>query len=299
MLANSAALLNIDLVILDVGDRAPAKQVFQSKAGHIDGAFTDPLKIQELASKSDVLTVEIEHINVDALEAAGVNGKIQIHPSPSTLRTIQDKLLQKDHLDNHGIPVSEYCPVDPTEESLLAAGKHLGFPLMLKSRTLAYDGRGNLVVKDPSEAATAINSFGGRPLYAEKWVPFVKEVAVMVVRSARGEVRSYPVVETVHKDNICHLVFAPLRHPDPNVIRLAKEIAEKATQTFEGAGVFGVEMFLLADGTRLALRDASSHPTLLRFSSGERNCSSPAQLWALYNRSLLNLTIREPLTCST
>lgn len=283
MLANSAALLNIDLVVLDIGDRAPAKQVFQGKAGHIDGAFTDPLKIRELASKADVLTVEIEHINVDALEAAGVDGKIQIHPSPSTLRTIQDKFLQKEHLDKHGIPVSEYCLVGSTEESLLAAGQHLGFPLMLKSRTLAYDGRGNLVVKDPSEAATAINSFSGRLLYAEKWVPFVKEVAVMVVRSAKGEVRSYPVVETVHKDNICHLVFAPLRHPDPNVIRLAKEIAEKATQTFEGAGVFGVEMFLLADGTCLALRDASSHPIYLRFTSGERNCSSPAQLWALHN----------------
>ena len=64
-------------------------------AGHIDGAFSDPLKIRELASKSDVLTVEIEHVNVDALEAAGVKGKTQIHPSPTTLRTIQDKFLQK------------------------------------------------------------------------------------------------------------------------------------------------------------------------------------------------------------
>lgn len=299
MLASSAALLNIDLVVLDVGDRAPAKQVFQSKAGHIDGAFSDPLKIRELASKSDVLTVEIEHVNVDALEAAGANRKIQIHPSPSTLRTIQDKFLQKEHLARHAIPISEYCSVASTEESLLAAGERLGFPLMLKSRTLAYDGRGNLVVKDPSEAATAINTFSGRPLYAEKWIPFVKEVAVMVVRSARGEVRSYPVVETVHKDNICHLVFAPLRHPDPNVMRLAKEVAEKATQTFESAGVFGVEMFLLADGARLALPDGSSHPTCLRFSSGKRNRSSPAQLRALYNRSLPNLTIREPLTRST
>ena len=257
MLASAAALLNIDLVVLDVGDRAPAKQIFQSKVGHLDGAFSDPLKIQELASKSDVLTVEIEHVNVDALEVAGVNGKIQVHPAPSTLRTIQDKFLQKEHLARHTIPVSEYCSVGSTEGSLLAAGERLGFPLMLKSRTLAYDGRGNLVVKDPSEAATAIGTFGDRPLYAEKWVPFVKEVAVMVVRSARGEVRSYPVVETVHKDNICHLVFAPLRYPDSNVTQLAKEVAERAIQTFEGAGVFGVEMFLLADGMLLARPDPS------------------------------------------
>ena len=263
MLANSATLLNIDLVVLDVGDRAPAKQVFQSKVGHIDGAFSDPLKIEELASKSNVLTVEIEHINVDALEAAAVSGKVQIHPSPSTLRTIQDKFLQKEHLARHTIPISEYCSVDSTKESLLAAGERLGFPLMLKSRTLAYDGRGNLVVKGPSDAATAISTFSDRPLYAEKWVPFVREVAVMVVRSARGEVRSYPAVETIHKDNICHLVFAPLRHPDPNVTKFAKLVAERAIQTFEGAGVFGVEMFLLEDGTFLLLYELSFDSTFL------------------------------------
>lgn len=268
MLANSASLLNIELVVLDVGDRAPAKQVFQSKVGHLDGAFSDPLKIEELASNSDVLTVEIEHVNVDALEAAAVSGKVQIHPSPSTLRIIQDKFLQKEHLARHTIPISEYCSIDSTEEGLLAAGKRLGFPLMLKSRTLAYDGRGNSVVKGPSEAAAAITTFGDRPLYAEKWVPFVREVAVMVVRSARGEVRSYPAVETVHKDNICHLVFAPLRHPDPNVAHSAKEVAEKAIQTFEGAGVFGVEMFLLEDGALLLFRELPFHPTFhqVRFS---------------------------------
>jgi phosphoribosylaminoimidazole carboxylase len=275
MLASSAALLNIDLVVLDVGYHAPAKQVFQSKAGHIDGTFSDPLKIQELASKSDVITVEIEHVNVDALEAAGENGGIQIHPSPSTLRTIQDKFFQKEHLARHEIPVSEYCSVDPTEQSLVVAGERLGFPLMLKSRTLAYDGRGNLVVKGPSDVVAAIKGFGDRPLYAEKWVSFVKEVAVMVVRSATGEVRSYPTVETVHKENICHLVFAPLRHTDPKVSRRAKDIAEKAIQTFEGAGVFGVEMFLLSDGMHL---DPATHllTPSLRFSSRERNCPSPA-----------------------
>ena len=90
-----------------------------------------------------------------------------------------------------------------------------------------------------------------------------------------------------------------LRHPDLNVIRLAKEVPEKAIQTFKGAGVFGVEMFILANGTRLALVNASSHSTCLRFSSGERNRPSPAQLWALNNRIMLNRTIYEPLTCNT
>jgi len=119
---------------------------------------------------------------------------------------------------------------------------------MLKSRTLAYDGRGNFVLKGPSQVDEALTFLANRPLYAEKWVPFVQEIAVMVVRSASGQVQSYPAVETVHKDNICHLVFAPLRVADPTVASRAREVAEKAVATLSGAGVFGVEMFLMGDG---------------------------------------------------
>ncbi|KAH9920782.1 uncharacterized protein B0H18DRAFT_1023161 [Fomitopsis serialis] len=224
---DAASLLNIDVVILDVGDHAPAKQVVSPRSvdlAHIDGSFTDPAKIRQLAAKVDVLTVEIEHVDVDVLH-------------PSTIRVIQDKLVQKEHLVASGCPVSQFLQVESTVASVTSASETLGLPLMLKSRTLAYDGRGNYVVRhcpDPE----AIAALGGRPLYAEKWVPFVKEIAVMVVRSATGEIASYPVVETVHRDNICHLVFAPLRSSD-----------EASVKTLEGAGVFGVEMFLVEDGS--------------------------------------------------
>ncbi|KAG6877938.1 phosphoribosylaminoimidazole carboxylase ade2 [Termitomyces sp. T32_za158] len=120
---------------------------------------------------------------------------------------------------------------------------------MLKSRTLAYDGRGNYVVRDLLDIPNAITALGNRPLYAEKWVPFEREIAVMVVRTIDGEVQSYPAVETVHKDNICHLVFAPLRSRDPTLSKKARDVAEAAVKTFTGAGVFGVEMFLMNDGT--------------------------------------------------
>jgi phosphoribosylaminoimidazole carboxylase len=119
---------------------------------------------------------------------------------------------------------------------------------MLKSRTLAYDGRGNFVLRELSQVPEALAALGNRPLYAEKWVPFTHEIAVMVVRSTNGEVRAYPVVETVHKENVCHLVFAPLRTQDATLSRRAQSVAEDAVKTFEGAGVFGVEMFLMDDG---------------------------------------------------
>ncbi|KAI0717558.1 Phosphoribosylaminoimidazole carboxylase [Cerioporus squamosus] len=237
MLAASASLLNIDVVVLDVGDNGPAKQVVAPRApqlAHIDGSFADPEKIRELSGKVDVLTVEIEHVEVGVLEEVESKVPLGVHPSPFTIKTIQDKFVQKEHLRKSGCPVSDFLRVDSTEESIRAAADKLGLPLMLKSRTLAYDGRGNFVIRDLAQAQDAINALGNRPLYAEKWVPFVKEIAVMVVRSRSGEVVSYPVVETVHKDNICHC---------------AREVAENAVKTLQGAGVFGVEMFLMADGT--------------------------------------------------
>jgi phosphoribosylaminoimidazole carboxylase len=250
MLAASASLLNIPVVILDVGAEAPAKQILAPTTrnlAHIDGSFRDPTKIRELASKVDVLTVEIEHIDVDVLEE--VEAEVKVHPAPSTIRTIQDKFRQKVHLQSHALPIAPFFDIaESTIQGIKEAAARLGLPLMLKSKTLAYDGRGNFVLRDLSQVQDALEFLSGRPLYAEKWVPFVKEIAVMVVRTAGGQTRSYPVVETVHKDNICHLVFAPLRSRDPQIAVHAQDIAERTVRSLSGAGVFGVEMFLLADG---------------------------------------------------
>ncbi|KAJ7631984.1 phosphoribosylaminoimidazole carboxylase [Mycena polygramma] len=247
MLAAAASLLNIKVIILDVGEAGPAKQVLAPilpQYSHIDGSFTDPARIQELAAKVAVLTVEIEHVDSDALSRVNC----AVHPSPATLKIIQDKLAQKQHLRSLECPVSDFIGVESTLEAIHVAAEKLGLPLMLKSRTLAYDGRGNFVIRELSQASDALAALGNRPLYAEKWVPFTHEIAVMVVQSTTGEVRAYPAVETVHKENVCHLVYAPFRTRDATLSRRAQTVAENAIKTFEGAGVFGVEMFLMADG---------------------------------------------------
>ncbi|KZT00263.1 Phosphoribosylaminoimidazole carboxylase, partial [Laetiporus sulphureus 93-53] len=262
MLAEAASRLNVDVVILDVGEDAPAKQIVAQRPPrimHVNGSFTDPAKIRELALKVDVLTVEIEHVDVSVLDDVQPSLPLGVHPSPSTIRIIQDKFVQKQHLAAHSCPVSDFMQVDSTVECVRSAAKKLGLPLMLKSRTLAYDGRGNFVVRDVSQIDDAIHALGDRPLYAEKWVPFIQEIAVIVVRSAAGQVVSYPAVETVHKDNICHLVFAPLRSSDPAVASRARSIAETAVKTLHGSGVFGVEMFLMADGM-LYLNEIAPRP---------------------------------------
>lgn len=243
MLVEAAHRLNIKSVILDQPN-SPAKQI-NALDSHVDGSFTELDSITKLARKCDVLTVEIEHVDVDALKSVSSSLGIPIYPLPETIRLIQDKYLQKNHLESHGVGIVESVDIkENTEADLAAVGDKFGYPFMLKSRTLAYDGRGNFVVKLADKIPDALKFLANRPLYAEKWCPFVKELAVMVVRSIEGEVFSYPTVETVHKDNICHLVYAPAPVSD-TVQRKAQILAQNAVKSFPGCGIFGVEMFLL------------------------------------------------------
>jgi phosphoribosylaminoimidazole carboxylase len=266
MFVEAASRLNIEVHLLDVGTLSPAKQIAAS-SHHIDGAFNDADKIKELAKGVDVLTIEIEHVNADALQSVLDEGLVkEVHPTPSTIRLIQDKYNQKKFLVKGGMPVADFVSVGPEEklgeassarslqnQGILDAGKKFGYPLMVKSRVQAYDGRGNFVVDSEAEASKAIEALGGgsRGLYAERWAPFDKEVAVMVVRSSSGEVRAYPTVETYHKNSICHSVFAPLRDANPDVASNAQDIAKRAVAMLQGAGVFGVEMFLMKNGELL------------------------------------------------
>lgn len=262
MLAHPAALLSIPLLILDSTDSTPAKQVISPPSphtSHIDGPFTSRPHILELASKVDVLTVEIEHVDADVLLEIQQEGKVEVHPDPRTIKVIQDKYEQKKYLVEQGaglVRVADFEPVQRdgsqpqvVQKSIEAAAASLGLPLMLKARTLAYDGRGNyrLTSTDDSALASALEFLGDRPLYAEKWAPFKKEIAVMVVRTPSGEVRSYDAVETVHEESVLRLVLCPLREAK-GVAERAREMAEKAVGCLEGAGIFGVEMFLMPDG---------------------------------------------------
>ncbi len=249
MLVEAAQRLNINTVILDAPN-APAKQINATNS-HIDGAFNDSKLISALADKCDVLTIEIEHVDADALaQLAVTHPHVEVHPSAFTIKTIQDKYLQKSHLTKYGISTAVSEAVESNVKSLQQVGEKFGYPYMLKARTLAYDGRGNFVVHSPNDAAEALKFLGDRPLYAEKWAPFVKELAVMVLRSKDGEVFAYPTVETIHKNNVCHLVYAPAPVSEL-ILSKAKIMAEKAIKSFTGAGIFGVEMFLLPDGELL------------------------------------------------
>lgn len=126
------------------------------------------------------------------------------------------------------------------QASLNEAGERFGYPMMLKSRRMAYDGRGNAVITGPDTALQAVDSLGGfeRGLYVEEWVPHVKELAIMVARSTLGEVRSYPLVETLHQDSILILTETPAAVP-LEVAKKARALAEEAVASLQGTGMFG------------------------------------------------------------
>jgi phosphoribosylaminoimidazole carboxylase len=179
----------------------------------------------------------------------------------------QNKYLQKVHLSKYSIPLPEYCEIQSIEDCR-TAGERYGYPYVLKNCCLAYDGRGNAVVHSSDEIETCFLQLGGetQQLYAEKFVPFVKELAVMITRSKSPEgedvISCYPVVETIQTNSICDLVICPAQI-SPSISQRAVGIATDAIKTLSGWGVFGVEMFLLSTGeillNEIAPRSLSFH----------------------------------------
>lgn len=247
MLVEAANLLEIKVNFLDAPGSS-AKQI-SAHDGHVDGSFKDRNAIQQLAEKSDVVTVEIEHVDVEMLEE--ISQTVDVQPHFRTIRTIQDKFNQKWHLTKHGVASTQSLALEESSVAELerVSGK-LGLPLMLKSRREAYDGRGNFPVKTKTDFKPALQALGRLDLYAEKWADFRMELAVMVVKTANG-VLSFPTVETIHENSICKLTYAPARGVSVELNKAAQELAKTAVSHFEGKGVFGVEMFLLRDDTLL------------------------------------------------
>ncbi|KAF7805215.1 Phosphoribosylaminoimidazole carboxylase, chloroplastic [Senna tora] len=255
MLCQAASKMAIKVMVLDPQENCPASSL---SFHHMVGSFDDSATVEEFAKRCGVLTVEIEHVDVATLEKLEQQG-VDCQPKASTIRIIQDKYMQKVHFSKHAIPLPEFMPIYDLEGAK-RAGKLFGYPLMIKSRKLAYDGRGNAVAKSEEELPSAVDALGGfdRGLYVEKWAPFVKELAVIVARGRDNSISCYPVVETIHRDNICHIVKAPA-NVKWKIMERATEVAYKAVNTLEGAGVFAVELFLTSDD-QILLNEVAPRP---------------------------------------
>ena len=284
MLVEAANLLEIKINFLDAPNSS-AKQV-SNHAGHIDGKFKDPDAITRLAANSDVVTIEIEHVDTEILEEISKTSDVQ--PSWKTIRTIQDKYLQKEHLQSHGVATAQSMVLEePSLAQLEKAAASFGLPFMLKSRKEAYDGRGNFPVFTKNDFKPTLEKLEvNREYYAEKWADFKMELAVMVVQT-KDQVLSFPTVETIHEDSICKLVYAPARGVSDAINRKAQELARKAVACFWGKGVFGVEMFLLNDDS-LLINEIAPRP----HNSGHYTIEAcPVSQYEAHLRAILDLPL--------
>jgi 5-(carboxyamino)imidazole ribonucleotide synthase len=241
MLGEAAAPLGVEVVVLDPTPDCPATPVVSDQ---IVADFDDEEGVRELASRVDALTFEIELADPDLLAAVSAEYDVPVHPDPDTLQTIQDKLVQNEALADAGIAVPDFVPVATADGLERVVEEFDG--AMLKAREGGYDGRGNAPVESPEDATDALDAVGGNAM-AERFVDFEREIAVMGVRGADGETRTYPVTETVHREEILRESVAPARTADA-VVAKAEAVARDVLDTLDGRGVYGIELFETRDG---------------------------------------------------
>lgn len=242
MLIFPAKQMGFHVTVLDPTQNSPAGQVADK---HIVADLDDENAMQELAKHSDFITLEWELANPTLLEKIEKKGT-SVNPSPKTLRMIKDKYQQKVFLQKAGIPVAPFANGD----DIHIAGKKFGYPFLLKAKMGAYDGRGNYLIKNRREIQEGLAMLKGlerQEVYVEKFVPFEKELAIMVARNTREETKTFPLVQTVHKNNILYTVLAPAP-VSKAIVKKAEALARKVMLHLQGAGVFGIEMFLTKKG---------------------------------------------------
>ncbi|MCD2198307.1 5-(carboxyamino)imidazole ribonucleotide synthase [Halobacterium sp. KA-4] len=250
MLAEAASPLGVDVVVLDPTLDCPA---CPPAADQIVGGFDDRDAIRELAERADVLTYEIELADPAVLANVSDEYDVPVHPSPGTLETIQDKLVQNRAFEDTGVPVPPFRAVDDADD-LEAAFEEFGRPLMLKARTGGYDGRGNAPVKSVAEARETFDGLDG--MVAEKLVDFERELSV-IAASGDGETATFPVAENVHEAEILRESVVPARASE-RVREEATEVARDVLDALDGRGVFGVELFEV-DG-RILVNEVAPRP---------------------------------------
>ena len=241
MIAQEAKRMSLRVIILDPSTSCPASTVSDEQ---IVADFKDENAIRELANKSDVLTYEIELANSTTLKELE-SKKYPVHPSPETLGIIQNKYKQKCFLKKNKISVPEFDLVK-SEDHLKELCIHYGVPSMLKACEDSYDGRGNFVISSKDMIHRAFVYFTGKDCMLEKFIPFEKEISVMVARNTTGQIASFPVAENIHSKSILDTTIVPARISREIEIK-AKKTAEKTMQVIKGAGIFGIEMFVTED----------------------------------------------------
>ena len=280
MLIQAGMNFNLHFSILDPDKNAPCKFLadrFQN------GSLMDFKTVYEFGKKVDLLTIEIEHVNTDALEKLEKEG-VKVCPQPKIIKTIQDKGLQKLFYQKNKIPTSEFRLIDSKAD--IAFTKEL-IPFFQKIRKGGYDGRGVQSIRSKKDFASAFD----QPSVLEKEVDIRKELSVIVARSKKGEIRTYPAVELdFHPEaNLVEYLYSPARISS-GIEKKAEQIAHKVAESLKIVGLLAVEMFLTKDG-KILVNEIAPRVHNSGHHSIEANVTSQFEQ---HLRAILNLPLGSP-----
>jgi 5-(carboxyamino)imidazole ribonucleotide synthase len=253
MLGLAALRLGLRVRFYRDHDSGPTQGVAEGVVGRWDDADA----LRRFVRSCDVVTLENEWQDLRTLMEV-LPPHVPLWPSLQTMRWVGDKITQKQHAQQHGLPVGPYYRCDGPA-ALEQAAHALGYPMVVKRPHQSYDGYGNATAHDADELRAAYLRLAqdGRVL-VEAWVPFVRELAVMVARRPGGQDVAYPVATTVQREHRCAAVEVPARIA-PEVAEEAVGLARRAARAYGCVGVVGVELFELADG-RLLLNEIAPRP---------------------------------------
>jgi len=235
MLALAGYPLGHEFVFLD-----PAPEALCGLGSHLVARPDDDAALAELASRVDLVTYEFE--NVPAAAARTLAERVPVYPSPVALEVSQDRLHEKTRFQTLGIPTAPFAPVH-SRETLAAAVEAVGMPAVLKTRRLGYDGKGQRVVQEAAEVASAWEALGGAPCLLEGFVRFARELSCLAVRGRDGACAVYPLVENRHQAGILRRSIAPAPAVPADLQREATSFANRLLEHLEYVGVLALELF--------------------------------------------------------
>jgi 5-(carboxyamino)imidazole ribonucleotide synthase len=233
--------LGFRFIVLDPSADSCAGQVGEL----IQAGYDDEKALRRLAAKSDVVTFEFENVPDRSIQI--LSDHVPVFPPSEALRVAQDRLTEKTLFRELGIPTPGFKAVDNLEDLEIAAGE-LGIPMILKTRRLGYDGKGQLAIHSADEIRAAHETLAGVPLIAEQYVRFDREVSIIAVRAPSNQTRYYPVTENTHRNGILHLSIC--RPGDPRQAA-AEDYMNRILEHLDYTGVLALELFE-QDGELLA-----------------------------------------------
>jgi 5-(carboxyamino)imidazole ribonucleotide synthase len=244
MLALAGYPLGIEFRFFDPSSGAPVGQIGELVAAE----YGDQAALERFLDGVDVVTYEFESIPLSTVEF--VAERVKVHPPVIALETAQDRLLEKKLFEALGIPTPAFAPVDSPKD-LEKAVSRMGLPVVLKTRRMGYDGKGQVVIRDRSSIGSAWTQLAGVPLLVEKYVSFQHELSVIGVRDVGGREVFYPPVENVHGEGILRKSTAPAPNATPETSALAIDYCRRLMTKLEYVGVLALELFSV-DGSLLA-----------------------------------------------